>query len=80
MFDHDEESKEWEVRDEEPPETLKRKWDLEAMRPQTFFCSSCKKETPAENLTCLFCGTRLSQSSGLLSCLRVWIQRLLRRF
>ena len=80
MFDHDEVSKEWEVRDEEPPETLKRKWDLEAMRPKTVFCSSCKKETPAGNLTCLFCGTRLSQSSGLLGGFVVWIKRLFGRF
>jgi len=43
-----------------PPEALKRKWEQEEMAgPQMVICPSCKKETPAENLNCVFCGTDL---------------------
>lgn len=83
MFD-DEGPKDWEIQDEEPPEALKRKWEEEEARGfRTVVCASCKKETPAENLTCIFCGTDLgtsiSRDNGSLSCFLSWIKRLFKK-
>jgi hypothetical protein len=33
-------------------------------------CPSCHKETPTENLNCIYCGEVLRQSVGVLSGLR----------
>jgi hypothetical protein len=59
MFE-EEGPKDWEVRDEEAPERLQKKWEQEEARgPRRTVCPSCKKETSTENLTCIFCGTDL---------------------
>lgn len=61
MFDKDEGPHDWEMKDEEPPEKLQKKWEREETRgPQGVVCPSCKKETPDENRACIFCGTDLS--------------------
>jgi hypothetical protein len=60
MFGDDEGPKDWEIEDEEPPESLRRKWDEEEIQEKKpVVCPSCKKETPVENLACIFCGTEL---------------------
>ncbi|MFH0985538.1 MAG: hypothetical protein V1882_08375, partial [Candidatus Omnitrophota bacterium] len=60
MMHDDEELPDWEVKDEEPPERLQKKWEQEEARgPRKILCRACKKETPTENLTCIFCGTDL---------------------
>ena len=60
MLNDDEGFHDWEMKDEEPPEQLQKKWEQEEARcPQTAVCPSCKKETPVGNLTCIFCGTGL---------------------
>jgi len=56
----DEGPKDWEIEDEEPPESLRRKWEEEeGAEKKRIVCPSCKKETPSENLACIFCGTYL---------------------
>jgi len=73
----DEDPKPWEIRDEEPPETLRRKWEQEETTgPKTVLCPSCHKETPAENLICIFCHAvtlpEVCPVSGFLN----WVKRL----
>ncbi|MEI7750873.1 MAG: hypothetical protein WCJ71_02180 [Candidatus Omnitrophota bacterium] len=79
MFGDDEGPKEWELKDEEPPEQLWKKWEKEeTLIPRTVVCPSCKKETSSENLSCIFCGRSVSHAycpvEGFLS----WIKRLLK--
>lgn len=60
MLGDDEGPKDWEIKDEEPPDRLQQKWEREESEGfKRAVCPSCKKETPAENLTCIFCGTDL---------------------
>ncbi len=76
MFD-DEEPKDWEMKDEEPPERLQKKWERdETAASKTVVCSSCKKETPARSLNCIFCGADLSRGSFLESRFLSWLKRL----
>ena len=76
----DEGPKDWEIRDEEPPEALKRKWEEEEARGfKTVVCSSCKKETSAGNLTCIFCGATIPWDSGSASCFLSWVKRLFKK-
>jgi hypothetical protein len=76
MFE-EEGPKDWEIRDEEPPERLQKKWDKEETeRPRMAVCPSCKKETSAQNLTCIFCGTEVFKSGGPFRRFFVWIKHL----
>jgi len=80
MFDHDEGPSDWEIKDEEPPESLRKKWAREeGSASQSLVCPSCQKETPDGNLTCLFCGGMLSHRSASTGGLFSWIQRLFKR-
>lgn len=65
MIGDDEEGpKDWEIRDEEPPAALRRKWDREeAEGPGLVVCPACDKETPVENLTCIFCSHEIVSSA-----------------
>ena len=75
-----EEPHDWEMKDEEPPEQLQKKWEQEEARgPQTAVCLSCKKETPVGNLTCIFCGAMLSQVSCPGHCFLTWVKRLFKK-
>ena len=75
MFD-EEDLKDWEIKDEEPPEALSRKWERgEGEGPQTVLCRSCKKETPEENLTCIFCAAVIFPEN----CFLKWIKHLFKR-
>jgi len=74
MFDDDEGPKDWEIKDEEPPEKLQKKWERE--EAQGVLCPSCKRETSAEHLTCIFCGATISQESCSFRCLLSWVKRL----
>lgn len=77
MFDADEGPKDWDIKDEDPPERLQKKWEREeAPGSELVVCPSCKKETPVGNLSCIFCGSALSQGSCPVSCLFSWIKRL----
>lgn len=77
MFDADEGPKEWELKEEEPPERLQKKWDrAETLEPRPVICPACKKETPEGNLTCIFCETILARKSCPLNCLFSWLKRL----
>lgn len=80
MMNEDEGPRDWEMKDEEPPEQLQKKWEREeASGPKAAVCPSCKKETPGENLTCVFCSATLSQASCPVSCFLTWIKRLFKR-
>ena len=79
MFD-DEDPKEWEVRDEEPPEVLKRKWESEESAGlQRIVCPSCKKETLSGSLTCIFCGATILREYCVMRRFVSWVQRLFRQ-
>jgi hypothetical protein len=79
MFD-DDGPKDWEVKDEEPPEALKKKWEREeALGSRPVVCPACKKETPAGNLTCIFCEALLAQGSCPVGCFFSWIKRLFKK-
>ena len=75
MFD-DDEPKDWEIRDEEPPEILKQKWAKEEMfGPRTVTCPSCKKPAPIDCVVCIFCGAHINpcgEFEGFFS----WLKRL----
>lgn len=75
----DDELPDWEVKDEEPPERLQKKWDREETGGhRTVVCGACKKETSSENLTCIFCGAEIFEEN-VFDRLRGWIQRLFRK-
>ena len=80
MLDNDEGPKDWELKDEEPPERLQKKWDQEeAPCSQPVICPSCKKDNPATSLTCIFCSSVLSQTSCPVRCVLKWFKRLFGR-
>jgi len=80
MLNDDEGPHDWEIQDEEPPEQLKKKWEQEeAEDPRTVVCPSCKKETPAENLTCIFCGGTILQENCPISYFLTWIKHLFKK-
>ena len=73
----DEGSKDWEIKDEEPPARLQKKWERdEAPGAPSVVCPSCGKETSSANLACIFCGTTIPQGSCPVTCLFSWIKRL----
>ncbi|HOG24207.1 MAG: hypothetical protein BWY44_01082 [Candidatus Omnitrophica bacterium ADurb.Bin292] len=75
MFQEDDEPKEWEMKEEEPPRVLKEKWARdEILGPETVMCPSCKKRVSADNMYCLYCGARVLQKAGFLSGLFVRIK------
>lgn len=80
MFDTDKGPNDWEVKDEEPPESLQKKWDREAAAgPWLVLCPGCKKESSAENLTCLFCGATLPLGGGPEAGFFAWIKKIFGR-
>jgi hypothetical protein len=79
MMHDDEEPHDWEIKDEEPPERLQKKWDREKVQGhRKIVCRSCKKETSTENLTCIFCGAEIFEE-GLFDRLLDWIRSLFRK-
>ena len=81
MFqDEDEGPKDWEIKDEEPPERLQKKWERdEAPDAQPVVCPSCGKESPAGNHTCIFCSATIPQSCCPVTCFLSWVKRLFKR-
>ncbi len=79
MFD-DEEPKDWEIKDEEPPERLRKKWENEETTVSPIVvCPSCKKEVPSGNPRCIFCGAVMMQESCPLNCFWGWLKQLFKR-
>ena len=65
-----------EIKDEDAPENLRRKWVVEEhFHKQPVPCPSCGKQVPADSLTCLFCGAVVCES-GLLGKIIVWLKKL----
>ncbi|MFH0985348.1 MAG: hypothetical protein V1882_07405 [Candidatus Omnitrophota bacterium] len=65
-MNEDEELPDWEVKDEEPPERLQKKWEQEETGGhRTVLCRACKKETSSGNLTCVFCGSEIFEENAL---------------
>jgi hypothetical protein len=80
MLDDDEGPKDFEIKDEEPPEWLRKRWEKEEVSsPQGVVCPSCKKETPSGNLTCIFCETVLPQGSCPFRFFFAWVKRLFKK-
>jgi hypothetical protein len=80
MMNDDEELPDWEVKDEEPPERLQKKWEQEEARgPRTVVCPSCKKETSAENIACIFCGAEIFEEISLSRCFFAWVKHLFKK-
>jgi hypothetical protein len=70
---------EWEVKDEEPPEGLQKKWAQEEAREHRMvLCRACQKETSSGNLTCVFCGAEIFEENAL-DRLMGWIKGLFKR-
>lgn len=76
----DDEPKDWEIEDEEPPEKLKKKWEEETGLRETVTCPSCRKQVLADSLTCIFCGSQVYQDSGLLGRIHKWIRQFFAHF
>ena len=74
MDPHDD-PKDWEMRDEEAPEKLQRKWaEEEARGREVIVCKNCKKHVTSDSLTCVFCGAATFRDSGLLGRILKWIR------
>lgn len=72
MNDEDE-PKDWEIDEEEPPEKLKRKWDQEErVEHRAIPCPKCAKLVPEDSLACLFCGAQVFRDSGFLGKILRW--------
>ena len=75
----DEELPDWEVKDEEPPERLQKKWEQEETgERRKVVCRSCKREISSGDLTCIFCGAEIFEENALDRFLS-WIKRLFRK-
>jgi len=74
MFDNDDEIPEWEMRDEQPPEHLEKKWNKrEGEGGKSIVCRSCGKRVSADLLLCLYCGNPTGIKPGVFGHLRSWI-------
>lgn len=75
MVDENDGPKDWEVKDEDPPEELKRKWvEREHFGKRTVECPACKKAVPSESVSCLFCGAGIPHDTGLLGKVLRWLK------
>jgi len=72
MPDDEDETKDWELEEEIPPEPLKHKWEKGG--PSTVRCPACKNWIPQESLTCLFCGSTIYHDTGLLGKFLRWLK------
>jgi len=73
----DDEPKDWEIEDEEPPEKLRRKWDdEEAKELKAVSCPKCKQPLPGDAFQCLYCGAQVFHDSGLLGKIWKWLKGL----
>jgi len=45
VFKNEEEPKDWEIKDEKPPDKLVKKWEAEDSLAETVACASCKKKS-----------------------------------
>jgi hypothetical protein len=71
--------KDWEIEDEEPPPSLKKKWEKEeASDASPATCPSCKKQVPAGSLSCLYCGSSLNSGPGIFESFAAWLAGLWR--
>ena len=75
MFNEDNEPKDWEAEDENPPENLKRKWvEREYFGKKMVVCPSCHKPASSDSVSCPFCGAQIFHDSGLLGKILKWIK------
>ena len=79
ILNDDDGPKDWEVKDEEPPEHLRKKWEEETPSLKRVVCPACGKETSAENLSCVFCEAVIHQESCPVRCFFTWFKRLFRK-
>ncbi|OGW82007.1 MAG: hypothetical protein A3G33_04475 [Omnitrophica bacterium RIFCSPLOWO2_12_FULL_44_17] len=70
-----EEPKDWEVRDEEVPDKLEKKWTTdENQARQSTFCPKCKQILPGNTYRCHSCGAQIDYDSGLLGKILKWLK------
>ncbi|MBN1493305.1 MAG: zinc ribbon domain-containing protein [Candidatus Omnitrophica bacterium] len=63
----DEEIPEWEIKDEEPHESLKRKWaEEERVEKQMVPCPQCGKLITSDAFNCIYCGATVFKNSGFI--------------
>jgi hypothetical protein len=69
------EPKDWEIEDEEPPDRLKRKWDREeAKELKAVTCPNCHQPLPGDAFKCCYCGSQVFKDSGLLGKILKWLR------
>ncbi len=74
-FEDEDEPKDWEMEEEEPPERLKRKWEEEEQKElKADFCRSCHQALPGDAFQCFYCGTQVFRDSGLLGKILKWLR------
>ena len=77
MIEDDEIAQEGDDEEEIPPDKLQNKWFKDELSfKETVCCRSCGKELPRDTLTCLFCGARVFEHSGLLGSLLAWFRKM----
>ena len=80
ILNDDEGPKDWEVKDEETPECLQKKWDQEeVLGPGAIVCPSCKKETPTDGLSCIFCSATIPRGNCSVSFFSSWFKKLFKK-
>jgi len=71
MFDDFDDIPDWEIRDEEPSESLQDKWSKrEFHEKKVIRCPECGKFGTEDGLFCIYCGESLKVRAGFLSHLR----------
>ena len=67
--------KDWEIQDEQPPDKLQQKWaEEEARGREVMICRKCKKHVTADSLTCVFCGAPTFRDTGFLGKILKWLK------
>jgi len=72
-YEDEDEVPDWESREEEVPEPLKKKWrERELARKEQRPCQACGELVDQDGLLCLYCGKATGAQAGFLSRLRTW--------
>jgi len=76
-MDETDDPKDWEIEDEEPAESLKKRWEAEESGElKAVHCPKCEKPLPGDAFRCLYCGTQVFHDSGLLGKIIKWFKGL----
>ena len=71
--EQDDERPDWEIEEEEIPESLRKRWEKEEeIGLRAGVCKSCGYPFTKEDLSCIHCGARTDLSEGVLIRLKRW--------